>query len=89
MKVYVSIIAIFLQLVAQLQRGVPEGFVAMFNEASNLYIEGNWQQSKEILLQASKLVPNDGPTNVLMRVMGKTNFSKPGGWQGFRALTSK
>lgn len=69
-------------------RSQPQ-FYSIFKNAFLHYIEGNWQNSKEELEKGIKLVPNDGPTKVLMNVMAKSDFQAPQDWGGHRSLTSK
>lgn len=45
-----------------------------FNEAFAFYLEGDWKKCKELLLAASSIRPNDGPTKTLMEVMEPTKF---------------
>jgi len=75
---------------ATLQEGIPKDFVATFSEASNAYVKGDWPLAKSIINdKVLKMMPDDKPSQVLLRVMGKTDFCAPKNWMGFRALTSK
>ena len=77
-------------LCAQLQLGLGDSFVSLFNEASSLYIKGHWARSRDVLEHKFlKLYPNDKPAKVLLNIMKETDFVKPSDWKGFRKLTSK
>lgn len=77
-------------LCAQLQLGLPEDFVKIFNEASSLYIKGSWAKAREVLEKKFlKQWPNDKPAKVLLGIMAETNFVKPSDWKGYRKLTAK
>jgi hypothetical protein len=77
-------------LCSQLQLGLSDSFVTLFNEASSLYIKGHWARSRDILEgKFLKMFPNDKPAKVLLSIMKESNFVKPADWKGFRKLTSK
>lgn len=71
-----------------LRHGIHPEFFETFDLGLNYYLSGNWQQAKEYLEKAN-MSKADGPTQVLLKVMEKNGFTKPAGWKGHRALTSK
>lgn len=75
---------------AQLQLGLPDDFVRLFNEASSYYIAGKWGKARAILEgKILTVVPNDKPAKVLLSIMAEKDYHAPKDWPGFRALTSK
>jgi len=57
-------------------------------EGVRLYLEGNWSESRK-LLEMCIQENGDGPSKVLLDVMGAKKFIAPDGWKGWRELTSK
>ena len=53
------------------------------------YVAGDWLSSKRNLSEALKIMPLDGPTRTLYRVLKSYEFRAPSDWRGYRALTSK
>ena len=75
---------------AQLQLGLPDDFVRVFNEASGYYIAGKWGKARAILEgKILTVAPNDKPSKVLLSIMAEKDYHAPKDWPGFRALTSK
>jgi class 3 adenylate cyclase len=63
-------------------------FKDAFDQGFLKYIAGDWKEAKEILEKCLLMRPNDGPSGVLMSVMGEEGF-EPKNWQGYRVLTDK
>lgn len=68
---------------------IPTGFLMHFKTAFLCYIEGDWQKAKKELQTCQEMIPEDGPTKVLQKVMQEYDFNAPDTWKGYRSLTSK
>lgn len=64
-------------------------FIPTFEEATDCYIDGDWERSKELLEECLEMDSNDGPSKTLYEFMKGENFIPPDDWKGFRSLTSK
>ncbi|KAL4493547.1 hypothetical protein ABPG72_004040 [Tetrahymena utriculariae] len=60
-----------------------------FAQGFQKYLDGDWDQSKNILNAGLKMCPDDGPTRTILEVMGGFGFQAPQDWKGFRELTEK
>lgn len=72
-----------------LRDGVDSGFFPLFDSAVQDYLRGDWSKAKANLDECLEMRKDDGPTQSLLRVMGKFDFKAPADWKGYRALTSK
>ena len=63
--------------------------MARFNDVVQDYVAGDWSAAKKNLNAALKIMPLDGPTRTLYRVLKSYDFRAPADWRGYRALTSK
>jgi hypothetical protein len=72
-----------------LQRYIRPEFMSRFNDGIQDYVAGDWLSSKKNLSEALKIMPSDGPTKTLYRVLKSYEFRAPSDWRGYRALTSK
>mmetsp|Transcript_11544 Transcript_11544/g.10213 ORF Transcript_11544/g.10213 Transcript_11544/m.10213 type:complete len:438 (-) Transcript_11544:40-1353(-) len=65
-------------------------FNETFKKGFELYIQGKWKKSAEVLngIQG-KLIRSDAPTMLILNYMKEFNFKAPDTWKGFRALTQK
>jgi class 3 adenylate cyclase len=72
-----------------LQRDISPDFMSRFNDGIQDYVAGDWLSSKKNLSDALKIMPADGPTKTLYRVLKSYDFRAPADWRGYRALTSK
>ena len=57
--------------------------------AYKAYIDGDWSDAKEKFDAFLVTKPEDGTTKTVYSYMQNRNFTAPGDWKGFRALTSK
>ena len=56
----------------------------------DLYIQGNWPEAKQLLLQAEEAMERrDGPCRTLLGVMAEHGDVAPRDWEGCRELTEK
>jgi hypothetical protein len=62
---------------------------AKFGTGVQAYLDGQWSESRQILIECQRVLPHDGPTKTLLNTMSKTNFQAPRQWRGYRELTSK
>jgi len=60
-----------------------------FNDAFQLYIKGDWAESRAKFTECLEINPTDGPTNTLMKVMAEKGFQSEPDWPGYRELTEK
>ena len=72
-----------------LRSGVDAEFFDDFKKAVDAYIAGDWSAAKSQLEKCLQISSDDGPSKSLMGVMGKSDYSAPTDWKGYRALTSK
>ena len=63
--------------------------MSRFNDGVQDYVAGDWSAAKSNLSEALKIMPLDGPTRTLYRVLKSYDFRAPQNWRGYRALTSK
>jgi class 3 adenylate cyclase len=72
-----------------MQSSLPTQFIDLYNAASCYYIEGDWRLAGRLLVQVLALIPDDGPSKVLLQFMGKYGFRAPADWKGYRQLDKK
>ena len=66
-----------------------EDFQKNFAIGFTKYLEGHWQEGRQIFNDGLKMCHEDGPTKTILEVMGGTGFQAPPDWKGFRELTEK
>jgi len=66
-----------------------EGYRVEYAKAVQLYLDGKWGESREIVNKCLAEWPEDGPASVLLDVMQGHDFEAPSNWKGFRELTNK
>lgn len=64
-------------------------FKDTFDQGFMKYVEGNWQEARQILEKCLQMRSGDGPSQVLIHVMEENSFEKPTNWKGYRVLTEK
>jgi hypothetical protein len=64
-------------------------FKDTFDQGFANYIAGEWKEAKGYFDKCLEMRPGDGPSLVLLHVMGNDEFEKPESWQGYRVLTEK
>lgn len=72
-----------------LRKGINPDFFEYFDKAVTDYLAGNWMDGKQSLEKCLELHPKDGPTALLLRILGESNFKSPSNWPGYRELTEK
>ncbi|XP_024382804.1 uncharacterized protein [Physcomitrium patens] len=78
-----------LPLFQQDLKGNPADYRALFENAVDNYIEGNWSSALEKLEECLQLWPTDKPGHVLLNFMASHNYRIPASWKGYRELTEK
>uniref|UniRef100_A0A0G4FMQ5 Guanylate cyclase domain-containing protein n=1 Tax=Chromera velia CCMP2878 TaxID=1169474 RepID=A0A0G4FMQ5_9ALVE len=74
----------------EMREHVTEKFMSTFRKGYALYEAGEWQQARDVLEKAKKMLEEeDGPSCTLLDYMETFQFQAPGAWEGFRALTEK
>ena len=68
---------------------MPGRFKKLHASGVNEYKLGNWSLAKTFLLEAQSLMPNDGPTAVLLAALNAAGGCSPEGWEGYRKLEQK
>ena len=81
--------------ITKVHNATPE-FLDKFGVAFQAYIDGDWPKSRDLInaliderVDSNGGAVRDGPSETLLEVMGKHNFSAPKDWEGYRALTEK
>jgi len=75
--------------------GSSQAFRDKFATGFQAYVDGRWEEAKNILVSCLNRVDptgvsiTDGPTASLLEVMGRYDFAAPRSWKGVRALTEK
>ncbi|CAK4105903.1 unnamed protein product, partial [Aphanomyces euteiches] len=73
----------------ELQMDMPTEFRSTFDTGVSKYLEGRWCEAKALIEQALLLLPEDGPSLCLLRVMKENNYQAPVTWGGYRILKEK
>lgn len=78
----------------QLRCLVTPLFLKTFDKGLKNYLGGHWEEAREILEKADKLMASndiggDGPSQAIMKYMKAHNWKCPSSWTGHRPLTSK
>ena len=63
------------------RRSIPTSFYKKYNAGVEDYLNGNWTKAKDLLLEASKIYPGDGPTRQLLKYMKSENYNAPSNWK--------
>lgn len=71
---------VLVQLAEHAQFGLNERFVPLFNLGTAAYISGNWSVARDYLHQALAIYPADKGGQVLLDVMGETDYRAPKNW---------
>lgn len=72
-----------------LKEGIAPEFFPAFEIGVERYLAGEWNVAQEHLTQCLALKGDDGPTKLLLRILGQENNTAPASWPGFRELTEK
>ena len=76
-----------------LRKDYNKEFAKNWQEAYKHYIGGDWAMAHRLLKDGQAMVPSDGPSKTLIRVIERMSkrpgFNAPDDWQGYRALTEK
>jgi class 3 adenylate cyclase len=64
-------------------------FKTVYAFALDYYLEGKWDLAKKFFEKALSLIPNDGPTLVLLDYLKTENFIAPNNWNNCRQLLEK
>ncbi|CRH04090.1 adenylyl cyclase alpha, putative [Plasmodium relictum] len=68
----------------------PNDYLNLFNDALELYLNGNWHESKKNLENLKKNYSfEDNIVNQLLNFMELTNFTTPHDWCGYRTFLQK
>ncbi|EAR85238.3 adenylate/guanylate cyclase domain protein (macronuclear) [Tetrahymena thermophila SB210] len=59
-------------------------FVKIYKKAFDLYLQGNWSQSKEIFDTILIDKKDDGPTKATLEFMSESDYQAPQDWSGFK-----
>jgi len=78
---------------SNLRKNYNKEFNANWSEAYTAYISGEWSIAQRLLIDGQKMVPEDGPTKTILKVIEKMcvrpGYNAPEDWPGWRALTDK
>ena len=66
-----------------------ERFLALWKEAYERYIEGDWPEAHKIINSCLQIIPGDPPAELLLTVIDANDNKAPADWRGHRTLTSK
>ena len=76
-----------------LRKNLHKEFQANWKRAYEAYKSGDWSTAHRMLKEGQELVPEDGPTKTLLRVIDRMSvrpgYNAPPDWKGWRALTEK
>lgn len=75
----------------EMRKPFKQAFYVRWENALQLYLEGQWEMAKPILEETLNMTPGrtDGPSQTLLGVINDHNGSAPSDWKGFRELTEK
>ena len=78
---------------SDLRKNYNKEFSSHWRTAYKAYIDGDWSQAHMLLKEGQEMMPDDGPTKTLLRVIDnmsvRPGYNAPADWQGWRALTEK
>jgi len=74
---------------SSLRNGINPAFFTEFQRGIEEYLGGNWSAAKTCFKQCLTLHSTDGPTKLLLRILGEHEFVAPETWPGYRELTEK
>ena len=76
-----------------LRKKYNKEFNANWKEAYAAYISGDWSTAHKLLKQGQEMVPEDGPTKTILKVIERMcqrpGYNAPKDWPGWRELTEK
>ena len=75
----------------EMRKPFKQNFYVRWENALQLYLEGQWEVAKPILEETLVMIPgkSDGPSATLLRVLNDRNNTAPKEWKGYRELTEK
>ena len=77
------------RMLRKMRKGLNVEFEGEYGKGFDSYIDGNWKEAFAYFEKALTLRPSDGPSRTLMGYLESKNCISPGGWKGYRELTSK
>ena len=63
------------------RRSITTAFYQKYNLGIQQYLDGEWQNARELLQEASKIYQGDGPTRQLLLYMKSKNYEAPKNWK--------
>lgn len=75
----------------EMRKPFKQAFYVRWENALQLYLEGQWEMAKPILEETLNAIPGrvDGPSATLLGVISDNDGIAPAKWEGFRELTEK
>jgi len=75
----------------EMRKPFKQAFYVRWENALQLYLEGQWEMAKPILEETLNMIPGrvDGPSATLLGVISDHDGTSPPTWKGFRPLTEK
>ena len=75
----------------EMRKPFKQAFYVRWENAQQLYLEGQWEMAKPILEETLNMIPGrvDGPSATLQGVISDNNGRAPETWKGYRPLTEK
>ncbi|PHJ25688.1 adenylate and guanylate cyclase catalytic domain-containing protein [Cystoisospora suis] len=77
------------QDIATMQRGITVEFQAMWRQALENYLRGEWTKAEEFARKCLMMMPEDGPSIHLLTFLKSFEGVPPPDWQGYRNLQNK
>ncbi|CBZ53320.1 putative adenylyl cyclase [Neospora caninum Liverpool] len=77
------------QDIAMMQRGITVEFQAMWRQALENYLRGEWSKAEEFARKCLMVMPDDGPSLHLLNYLKSLDGVPPADWQGYRNLQMK
>ncbi|PFH38720.1 adenylate and guanylate cyclase catalytic domain-containing protein [Besnoitia besnoiti] len=77
------------QDIAMMQRGITVEFQAMWRQALENYLRGEWNKAEEFARKCLMMMPDDGPSSHLLSFLKSFDGVPPADWQGYRHLKMK
>jgi len=78
---------------SDLRKNFNKEFNVNWKLAYAAYIDGEWSTAHRLLKDGQNLVPEDGPTKTILKVIEnnciRPGYNAPEDWPGWRALTDK
>merc|ERR1711976_446309 len=75
----------------EMRKPFKQAFYVRWENALQLYLEGQWEMAKPILEETLNAIPGrvDGPSATILGVISDHDGTAPAKWQGWRELTEK